>query len=447
MNNTHPSDSQNSGTTSMVMTDSRKNTRNYMVFWTGQKISLLGSEIVQYAITWALTIRFQDPTILSLGLFLTLIPRVIFGPLAGVLTDRYSYKKLLVLFDSLQAVTTLGLFIMMLLQFDQAWVFLTFNTFRAIFQTFHSPVVSTMMPFMIPKDKLARYQGVNQLSSSLIMMVGPIVSAFLLNILRLMDLLWIDIGTFVIAVIFLMFTKIPPNSTKFREDENIETVEGQGDVNNQEPRKKDGVLSEFKEGLYVFRDIKGLSAIFFIGIFGTFCLSPFNTLLTYFVNVVHGGGIREMTIVTVFIQVSLVLGSLVVILKKNWKRRTLMMILMVMLLFLGNIVMALSPEGNFVIINIGIAISFIGLPAFSSIFMAIMESVVPIEKMGRFSAFRDGLISIVMPLGILISGPLSKIISVQMLLIIAAGLGIAVSIITYFTSNVRSLDTIQSSEK
>ncbi len=107
---------QDSESEPLTTSTSKKNTKNFMLFWTGQKISLLGSEIVQYAIIWALTIRFQDPTILSLGLFLTLIPRVVLGPLAGVMTDRYSYKKLLVLFDSLQALATLGLFIMMILK-------------------------------------------------------------------------------------------------------------------------------------------------------------------------------------------------------------------------------------------------------------------------------------------------------------------------------------------
>ncbi|MHA1452437.1 MAG: MFS transporter, partial [Promethearchaeota archaeon] len=235
---------------------SKKIPSSFIVFWTGQKISLLGSEIVQYAITWALTIRFQDPTILSIGLFLTLLPRLIFAPLAGVLTDRYSYKKMLVLFDSLQALTTLGLFIMLILQFDQIWVFLTFNTVRAVFQTFHSPVVSSMTPFMIPKEKLARYQGLNQLTSSMIMMIGPIVSGLLLNIWSLENMLWIDIGTFFIAVLLLILAKIPSKSTKTESTEKIV----------KEPEKKRGILSEFKEGLHVFRYVKGLSAIFFIGV-------------------------------------------------------------------------------------------------------------------------------------------------------------------------------------
>jgi DHA3 family macrolide efflux protein-like MFS transporter len=286
---------------------------------------------------------------------------------------------------------------------------------------------------MIPKEKLARYQGLNQLTSSMIMMVGPIISGLLLNIWSLEFMLWIDIGTFFIAVILLLFAKIPSRPTTTEKNENM--------VEEQE--KKGGILYEFKEGLHVFRDVKGLSAIFFIGVFGTFCLSPFNALLTYFINVDHGGSIQDMTIVTIFIQVSLVVGSIIIMIKKNWKRKTAMMVSMTILLFTGNIIMALSPDGNFIMINIGIVVSFLGLPAFSSMFMAIMDSIVPIDKMGRFSAFRDGLISIVMPLGILISGPLSKLISTKWLLIIAAGLGIVVSLITFFVSNVRSLDVIQ----
>ena len=58
-----------------------RNYHHFFYFWIGQRFSLLGSSIVQFVLIWWITAETQNPVYLSLGLFLTFLPRIILGPL------------------------------------------------------------------------------------------------------------------------------------------------------------------------------------------------------------------------------------------------------------------------------------------------------------------------------------------------------------------------------
>ena len=98
----------------------------------------------------------QNPIYLSLGLFLTFLPRIIFGPVAGVIADKFNKKYVIVMTDALQALTTLILIIALINGELNIWLILGFNFIRAIFQSFHGPAASTVTPLMVPRSRLQK---------------------------------------------------------------------------------------------------------------------------------------------------------------------------------------------------------------------------------------------------------------------------------------------------
>ena len=76
--------------------------------------------------------------------------------------------------------------------------------------------------------------------------------------------------------------------------------------------------------------------------------------------------------------------------------------------------------------------------------ITIMQSTIPIDKFGRVIAFFGSLMSFVLLIGYLISGPLAAWMGIVPLYVISSSLGIFMLISLYFFSSVRQLDKINS---
>ena len=115
-----------------------QNYKGFKRLWFGQIISILGSEIVQFALIWWITIETESAFFLSLSMFLAFIPGILIGPLAGVLVDKWDKKKMIVITDFLQAITTALLIFSFYLGFGNIWFIIGLN-----FYIFYIESVST----------------------------------------------------------------------------------------------------------------------------------------------------------------------------------------------------------------------------------------------------------------------------------------------------------------
>jgi len=60
----------------------------FLVIWIGQAVSLLGSQLVQFALIWYLSKMTGSATVLATASLVGLLPKVFLGPVIGVLVDR-----------------------------------------------------------------------------------------------------------------------------------------------------------------------------------------------------------------------------------------------------------------------------------------------------------------------------------------------------------------------
>ena len=161
-----------------------KNTyKSYKLFYLGQLFSLLGSSITQFIIVWWITIQTESIIILSIATFAYILPMTFAMPIAGVIVDRYNRKKLILIVDSLQASVTLIIIMLFNLKITEPILIIILNGLLGLFQGFHMPTVSAIVPTMVPKDKLSQINGISYLFSGFIHTIGPIIAAMLLAFL------------------------------------------------------------------------------------------------------------------------------------------------------------------------------------------------------------------------------------------------------------------------
>lgn len=184
----------------------------FALFWFGQVVSLLGTNMTGFALTiWAYE-KTQSATALALVGFFFVAPLLIISPVAGALVDRSNRKLMMLLSDLASGLTTivvLGLYATGKLEI---WHLYITSAISGAFQAFQWPAFSAAISLMVPKDHLVRANSMMDLADTGAGILSPLLAGALLGFIGLQGILLIDIVTFVFAigVLFFIFVPQPP---------------------------------------------------------------------------------------------------------------------------------------------------------------------------------------------------------------------------------------------
>jgi len=396
--------------------------RNYLLFFGGQQVSLLGSSVVQFVIIWWITLETQSAAYLSIAALAGLAPMVVLMPLAGVLVDRWSRKLVIVIFDFLQALTTIVLIFLFWSSHISVWLVLLMIALRGVCQAFHSPAVSAIIPLMVPEDKLSRVNGLNYLLNGAVNMVGPIFGALLLAFARIEQILWVDPVTFVIALVPLLLIGIPPVRDK---------------------EEKSSLSRDFMEGLNFIKKARGFIPLTTLATALNFLLAPLSTLLPYYVKFDHLGGAEALAFVMAFLQGGMFAGGLMMSVIKGFKRKIATSIFFVYVVFLGYALVALTPTGQFWFMALGgLVIGFALAPA-NVLISVIFQTVVPMKMQGRVNSVLGSLASAATPVGMLLSGAVAGLMGTANLFLACTASGMLILTFSWLFSKVRYVDKVE----
>ncbi len=181
----------------------------FFTLWTGQAISLLGSQLVQFAIIWYLTQETNSATTLAIASMMGLLPQVLLSPFIGTWVDRGNRRLILIAADSTVALATLVLALLFASGSVQVWHIYLALLVRAVAGGFHQSAFGASVVLLVPKEHLARVQGFNQALNGGMNILSAPIGATLLSVLPMEAILGIDIGTALLAVFIVFFISIP----------------------------------------------------------------------------------------------------------------------------------------------------------------------------------------------------------------------------------------------
>ncbi|HET6372854.1 MAG TPA: MFS transporter, partial [Candidatus Polarisedimenticolia bacterium] len=183
--------------------------KTFWTIWSGQALSLAGSQASQFALIWWLTVESGSPAILSTATLFALLPAVLLGPAVGALIDRWSRRVTIVLADGAVALGSLALAGLFLTGKASTSSVLLFVLWRAIGGAFHAPAMMSATSLMVPRERLGRIQGVNQmLQGGLGILTAPL-GALLLGLIGMPGVMAMDVITALFAIVPLLFVRIP----------------------------------------------------------------------------------------------------------------------------------------------------------------------------------------------------------------------------------------------
>ena len=282
---------------------------SFFTIWGGQALSLLGSQLVQFALIWYLTVETGSATVLATASLVGLLPYVIFGPIIGTLVDRWDRRRVMLAADSIVAMATVVLAFLFATDQAEIWHIYLVMFIRSLSGGFHGNAMSASTALMVPVEHLTRIQGINQMLNGGLNVISAPLGALLLNLLPLQSILAVDVITAAFAIIPLFFIAVPQP----------ERIERKVDQREDHP----SVWQDFKDGLRYVASWPGLLMLGLMAIVINFLLTPAGSLLPLLVKDYFGGGAVELGWVNSASGIGVIVGGLALGVWGGFKRKIL----------------------------------------------------------------------------------------------------------------------------
>lgn len=356
--------------------------KNFLILWSTQSISQLGSSITAFALT--LWLYEQTGSALSTAVLTicSYAPYVLMSIFAGALTDRFDKKKTMLVCDVLAVLCTIVVWVLFRSNHLMVWHLYALNAVSGLMNTVQQPASEVAMTLIIPQECYQKTSGLRSLSRSLISILNPLIATALYSFVGLTGVIALDIGSFAIAfVALLFFVKIPQRTSE----------------------RKESVLKLAKEGLAFLKDNPMIRTLILFMSGVNLVASAFDATLPGYVLPNPKGGQTILGIVTSCSGIAMIIGSLVVsVLPKPKDRVRVVYITMLFSLGSENLLLAFCREP--VLWCIGQIIGWVLVPVMSANLDVIFRSSIPVELQGRVYACRNTLQFFTIPIGLFLGG-------------------------------------------
>ena len=356
--------------------------KDFLILWSTQSISQLGSSITTFALTLWLYEKTGSALSTAALTICSYAPYVLMSIFAGALTDRFDKKKTMLVCDVLAVLCTMAVFGLYNTNHLMVWHLYALNAISGLMNTVQQPASEVAMTLIIPEEHYQRTGGLRSLSRSLISILNPLIATALYSFIGLNGVIAVDVGSFIIAFVALQFFVMIPESKSER---------------------KESVLVLAKEGIGFLKDNPMILTLILFMSGVNLVASAFDATLPGYVLPNPKGGQAVLGIVTSFSGVAMIFGSLIVsVLPKPKDRVKVVYLTMLFSLGTENFLMAFSREPF--VWCIGQIIGWILVPVMSANLDVILRSSIPVELQGRVYACRNTLQFFTIPIGLFLGG-------------------------------------------
>lgn len=358
-----------------------KEMRSYLLLWSTQLISGLGSAMTSYALViWSYT---QTGSALgTAGLMVcSYAPYVVCSIFAGALSDRWDKKRTMLACDSLAALSTLAVLLLLRAGALLIWHLYLVNAVSGLMNTVQQPTSEVATTALLPRRLYQKVGALRYLSNSLQSILTPILATAVLGLWGLEVVIAIDLVSFLTAfLVLLVWIPIPKQEAAAKRKSVLKSAAAGIRWLGREP----GILH-----LMLFLSAINLVASMYEAVFPALVLSKATETAMGTVNAVIGAAMLG--------------GSLLASLLKAPKSRVRTIWHCLML--------SMCTENFFLAFGdrvwlwcVGAALGWIAIPWMNANLDSINRLNIPVDMQGRVFAVRNSLQFFTIPLGYFLGG-------------------------------------------
>ena len=382
--------------------------RRTIAFFASQCITLFGSQIVQMAIVWYVTLQTNNGAWVAAFSICSYLPQFFVSFLGGVWADRYNRKYLIIGADALIAAVTLTMMLIMPHIAGES-VLLAALLFMLIIRSagagIQNPAANAVIPQLVPEEHLMRYNGINATMQSVVQFGAPVAAAVVLSISTLRTTLLIDIITAVIGISVFCFIRFPKQKVL---------------------REKPAILEDVGIGIrYAYSRMTVRKTLVIYGLF-VFLTVPAGYLSGLLVSRVFGDTYWYLTAVELAGFGGMMLGGLLMSIWGGFKSRKLT--LAAGLGLFGSMAIGMGVSRDFILYLVFMALYGIALTTIQTTIMTMLQENSEASMQGRVFGLMGALYSSCYPIGMSLFGPMADRIPLQGIMIFS---GVALIIVAY----------------
>ena len=388
----------------------------FFTIFTGQAFSLFGSSLVQFALIWYLTKETGSATVLATASLFAMLPQILLGPIAGTVVDRGNRRLIMILSDASIALSTLLLAYLFWSNTVEIWHIYAILAIRSAGGAFHYPAMAASTTLMVPKEQLSRVAGANQTLQGLVSIVAPPVGALLVEALSNENILMIDVVTAIIGITPLLFFSIPqPKKAK-----------------DHESAPKASFMQDFTAGFKYIVAWPGLLLLATMATLLNFLLAPTSALTPLLVTKYFNLGALELGSLDSLFGVGMIAGGVTLGLWGGFKKKIVTSLTGIALFSFAILAIAAAPADKFWIMLVAMSVFGFLMPLVNGPIHALFQSVVEPEMQGRVLSLVSSVAQAMMPLSLIVAGPVTDATSYQAWFWVAGILNLAIALVGFF---------------
>lgn len=245
--------------------------RGFALIWGGLIISMVGTQMQQWALFWHISQLSKDPIAVSIVGGVRFIAVLCFSLIGGLVADRYDRRKILFITQTTAMLVAICLGWLTFSGYIQLWHIYLLTGIQAGAMAFDLPARQSLVPNLVPREILPSAFSLQSIAFNTGAIVGPAMSGIVIGYLGQEFAYFINASTF-LAVIFALIAM--------------------GNVPQQQSESQAGLRAAFMDiraGLRFIRRQPLILSTMILDFIATF-FSSANTLLPYFAqNVIHVG--------------------------------------------------------------------------------------------------------------------------------------------------------------
>ena len=370
--------------------------RTFLLLWITQSFSSFGSAMTSYSLViWSYT---QKGSALMTALLMvsTYTPYVILSIFAGARSDRWNQKATMLGCDSVAAVSTVVMFVLLKNGLLEIWHLYLINAVGGLMNTVQSPASEVAVSRILPKKHYQRVGGLRYFSNALNSIFVPILATAVVGLFGMTAVVAFDLATFSAAFLVLALAiKIPEPGG------NPENGNARSSLENQAEKAK--FMDSVKDGISFLKKERGLLCMIMFLSSINLIASIYSAALPAMVLSKGIGGQKALGLVNSVIGISMLIGSVLASAVPAPKNRV-RTIFVCLFISMGteNIMLALGRSP--VVWCVGGFLGYILIPLMSTNLDAIMRLRVPDGIQGRVYSVRNTFQFFTIPAGYFLGG-------------------------------------------
>lgn len=359
-----------------------KELKSFIILWLTQSFSALGSAMTNFALVIWLYNDSGSALTTAMLTVCSYAPYVVMSIFAGAVSDKWNKKTIMLVCDSLAALCTVAVLILLKTDALEVWHLYVLNALNGLMNTIQQPASDVAATLLTPEKHYQKTSGMRSFSNSLVSILTPVFAAAIVAFAGVEAVIAVDLFTFLTAFLTLLFfIRIPEPERK--------------------SEKAESVLQSAKSGLVYLKTNKGILWLILFLAAINFIASIYDAALP--AMILSKSNQTVLGVVNAFVGIAALAGSVIATIAPAPKSRVKVTCNCLLIsMSTENFLLAFGRTP--VIWCVGAVLGWLSIPLMNANMDVIFRTKIPTDMQGRVYSARNTLQFFTIPLGYFLGG-------------------------------------------